>query len=102
MYTENTSLSKWHFEINLHEIRFVKTLCKNASSKCQEKKFIRPILFFVLIVLVTFVMFSNFFLVPPPPVIKFTQPVYKASESGNAVVGVSVTDGKVTEPITVR
>jgi hypothetical protein len=42
------------------------------------------------------------FLVPPPPVIKFTQPVYNASESGNAVVGISVTDGKVTEPVTVR
>ena len=32
----------------------------------------------------------------------FTQPVYNASESGNAVVEISVTDGKVTEPVTVR
>ncbi len=44
----------------------------------------------------------HFLLVPPPPVIKFTQPVYNASENGNAVIGISVTDGKVTEPVTVR
>ncbi|XP_028401134.1 uncharacterized protein LOC114524110 isoform X2 [Dendronephthya gigantea] len=40
--------------------------------------------------------------VPPPPVISFTQPVYNASESGNAVVGIFVEKEKITEPVTVR
>jgi hypothetical protein len=44
----------------------------------------------------------NLFLVPPPPVIKFTQSIYNASEGDNAVVGISVTDGKVIEPVIVR
>lgn len=41
-------------------------------------------------------------LVPPPPVIEFTEPVYNASEKGDVLVGISVTDGEVTEPVTVR
>lgn len=43
-----------------------------------------------------------FLLDPPPPLIEFTKPVYNASESGDAVVGVLVTDGEVVEPVTVR
>ena len=41
-------------------------------------------------------------LVPPPPVIEFTEPVYNASEKGDVLVGISVTDGEVMEPVTVR
>jgi hypothetical protein len=44
----------------------------------------------------------HFFLVPPPPIIKFTQLIYRAPESGNAVVGIFVASGKVTAPVTVR
>ena len=44
-----------------------------------------------------------FLLDPLPPVIKFTKPVYSAVEGARvAVVEISVTDGKVTEPVTVR
>lgn len=34
--------------------------------------------------------------------IEFTQPVYNASESSNAVVRLSVTVGKIDTPITVK
>ena len=44
----------------------------------------------------------HFSSVPPPPVISFTQPVYNASESGNAIIGIFVEEEKITKPVTVR
>ena len=40
--------------------------------------------------------------VPPPPAISFTRRIYNGKEGDSVIIEVSVTDGKVTEPVTVK